>query len=103
MTSPQTPDVRLIERIAGGDRDAHEQFRARHHLSLYAQVYAILVDAAAAERVVVETFELAWRAAQHFNPGAGGAFAWLSDIVRSLARRRHRPLQDPVTSPSLAR
>ena len=53
MTSPQTPDVRLIERIAGGDRDAHEQFRERHHLSLYAQVYAILVDAAAAERVVV--------------------------------------------------
>jgi len=102
MTSPQTPDVRLIERIAGGDRDAHEQFRERHHLSLYAQVYAILVDAAAAERVVVETFEHAWRAAKDFNPGAGSAFAWLSEIARSLASRRRHPPQDPTTSPSAA-
>src|SRR5438034_3273638 len=102
MTRRPTPDNRLVERMAAGDRDAHEEFSERHRLSLYAQVYAILVDAAAAERVVVETFEHAWRAAKDFNPGAGSAFAWLSEIARSLASRRRHPPQDPNTSPSAA-
>src|SRR2546422_6978743 len=54
MTRRPTPDIRLVERMAAGDRDAHEEFSERHRLSLYAQVYSLLVDAVAAERVVVE-------------------------------------------------
>jgi len=59
-----TPDVRLVERMAAGDRDAHEEFCERHRLSLYAQAYALLIDATAAERVVVEALERAWQAAR---------------------------------------
>jgi DNA-directed RNA polymerase specialized sigma24 family protein len=88
--------------MAAGDRDAHEEFCERHRLSLYAQAYALLVDAAAAERVVVETLERAWHAAKDFNPGAGSAFAWLSEMARSLAQRRRHPPQDSSASPSLA-
>ncbi len=102
MTSRPTPDVRLVERMAAGDRDAHEEFCERHRLSLYAQAYALLVDAALAERVVVETLERAWHAARDFNPGAGSAFAWVSEIARSLARGRRQPPQEPSASQSLA-
>ena len=102
MTHRPTPDVRLVERMAAGDRDAHEEFCERHRLSLYAQAYALLVDAASAERVVVEALERAWHAAKDFNPGAGSAFAWLSEIARSLAKRRRRPPQDGTTSPFAA-
>jgi RNA polymerase sigma-70 factor (ECF subfamily) len=88
--------------MAAGDRDAHAEFCERHRLSLYAHVYALLVDAASAERVVVETLERAWHAAKDFNPGAGSAFAWLSEIARSLARGRRHPPQDPAGSTSAA-
>src|SRR5213592_2336439 len=101
MTRRPTPDIRLVERMAAGDRDAHDEFSERHRLSLYAQVYATLVDAAA-ERVVVEALERAWHAAKDFNPGAGSAFAWLSEIARSVAQGRRGPPQDPTTSASAA-
>src|SRR6266704_3573844 len=102
MTRRPTPDIRLVERMAAGDRDAHEEFSERHRLSLYAQVYATLVAAAAAEGVVVEALERAWHAAKDFNPGAGSAFAWLSEIARSVAQGRRHPPQDPTTSGSVA-
>jgi len=38
------------------------------------------------------TLERAWSAARHFNPGAGSAAAWLSEIARDLAQRRQRPV-----------
>lgn len=102
MTRRLTPDAQLVERMAAGDRDAHEEFCERHRLSLYAQIFALLVDAASAERVVVEAFERAWHAAKDFNPGAGTAFAWLSEMGRSLAKRRRHPPQDPTASSSVA-
>src|SRR5436189_94518 len=77
MTRRPTPDIRLVERMAAGDRDAHDEFSERHRLSLYAQVYATLVDAVAAERVVVEALERAWHAAKDFNPGFWSAVAVL--------------------------
>jgi DNA-directed RNA polymerase specialized sigma24 family protein len=86
--------------MAAGGRDAHAEFCERHRLSLYAQVYALLVDAALAERVVVEALERAWHAAKDFNPGAGSAFAWLSEIARSVAQRGRRPSQGPTAPPS---
>ena len=97
-----TPDVRLVERMAAGDRDAHAELCERHRLSLYAQVYALLVDAASADRVVVEAFERGWHAAKDFNPGAGSAFAWLSEIARSVAQGRRHPPPDPAASSSVS-
>ena len=95
MSLPLAADVRLVERMAVGDREAHEELCERHRLTLYAQVYALLVDAAAAEKVVEEALERAWHAAKDFNPGAGSAFAWLSEIACSIARRRRQPPQHP--------
>jgi len=103
MTRRPTPDTQLVERMAAGDRDAHDQLCERHRLSLYAQVYSLLVDAALAERVVAETLERAWHAAKDFNPGAGSAFAWLSEIARSFAKRRRHPPRDSAASRSIGR
>jgi RNA polymerase sigma-70 factor (ECF subfamily) len=103
MTRRVTPDTQLVERMAAGDRDAHDELCERHRLSLYAQVYSLLVDAASAERVVAETLERAWHAAKDFNPGAGTAFAWLSEIARSLAKRRRHPPRDSAASRSIGR
>jgi len=92
MTDLPASDAQLVERMAAGDRRAHEQLGERHRLSLYARVYALLADAAATDEVLAETLERAWRAARHFNPGAGSAAAWLSEIARDLAQRRQRPV-----------
>ncbi len=51
---------------------------------------------------VVEAFERAWQAAKDFNPGAGSAFAWLSEIARSVAQGQRRPPRDRTTSSSTA-
>src|SRR5207253_834236 len=100
MTRRPTPDIRLVERMAAGDRDAHDEFSERHRLSLYAQVYATLVDAVAAERVVVQALERAWHAGKDVNPGAGSAFACLSWNARCDAHRPRRQHQNPTTSAS---
>ena len=73
MTDLPLSDAQLVELMAAGDRRAHEQLSHRHRLSLYARVYALLADPAATEEVLSETLERAWRAARHFNPGAGSA------------------------------
>src|SRR2546429_3992226 len=52
MTDLPTSDAQLVERMAAGDRRAHEQLGERHRLSLYAHVYALLADAAATEEVL---------------------------------------------------
>lgn len=83
-------DGRLVERMAAGDCVAQRELAARHQLSVYAQVYAILIDPTAAEQVVVETFDHAWRSARAFNAAAGSPLAWLSEIARELAQRRKR-------------
>src|SRR5207253_11196278 len=49
MSHMPASDAQLVERMAAGDRRAHEQLGDRHRLSLYARVYALLADAAATE------------------------------------------------------
>ncbi|OLC03486.1 MAG: hypothetical protein AUH78_03540 [Gemmatimonadetes bacterium 13_1_40CM_4_69_8] len=92
MMHPLMSDGRLVERMATGDRGAHQEFADRHRLSVYAQVYAMLIDPTAAEQVVVETFDRAWRSAKEFNPRAGSPLAWLMEIARELAERRKHAL-----------
>ena len=90
MTQPLMPDGRLVERMAAGDRDAGQELAERHRLSVYARVYAMLIDPGAAEQVVVQTFDHAWRSARDFNPDGASPLAWLVEIARELAERRKR-------------
>jgi DNA-directed RNA polymerase specialized sigma24 family protein len=96
MTHALLSDAQLVERMVAGDRQAHEQLGDRHRLSLYARLYALLADPAATEEVLSATLERAWHVAGQFNPGAGTAAAWLSEIARDLVLRRQGPaIPDP--------
>jgi RNA polymerase sigma-70 factor, ECF subfamily len=102
MSDPLTPDGRLVQRMAAGDRGAQRELSKRHRMSVYAQVYAVLIDPSAAAAVVADTFDHAWRSAKEFNPGAGSPLAWLSEIARALAERRKRGLTpQPRPSPTI--
>lgn len=91
MLEPQAPhtplvaDAVLMKRVAKRDSTALVELERRHHASLYAQVYAILVDAALAERVVRDAFAQLWFEAGRY---ASKRSPWtlLRDIARELAR-----------------
>ena len=61
---------------------------------VYAYVVTLLRDRAAAEDVTAQAFERAFRKARSYDPGKGGARAWLFGIARHAAldelRRRKR-------------
>jgi len=50
----------------------------------------MLIDPGAAEQVVVQTFDQAWRSARDFKASAASPLAWLVEIARGLAERRKR-------------
>src|SRR2546429_9910253 len=88
MTHRLMPDNQLVQLMAQGDHEALAELRDRHGLSVYAQLYVMLGNADAAERVVAETWDQAWLSAGGVNPRAGSVLVWLSSLARSLAASR---------------
>jgi DNA-directed RNA polymerase specialized sigma24 family protein len=88
MLEPDRPllsDAELLERLASRDSTALIEVERRHWSSLYAQVYAMLVESDAAERVVREVFTQLWFAAERF-PLKRSLWTWLRDMARELSR-----------------
>src|SRR5438477_8757410 len=85
MTHRLMPDNQLVQLMAQGDHEALAELRDRHGLSVYAQLYVMLGNADAAERVVAETWAQAWLSAGGFHSRAGSVLVWLSSLARSLA------------------
>jgi len=88
MLEPDRPvlsDAELLERLARRDSTALIEVERRHWSSLYAQVYAMLVESEAAERVVREVFAQLWFAAERF-PLKRSLWTWLRDMARELSR-----------------
>jgi DNA-directed RNA polymerase specialized sigma24 family protein len=88
MLEPDRPllsDAELLERLASRDSTALIEVERRHWSSLYAQVYAMLVESDAAERVVREVFTQLWFAAER-SPLKRSLWAWLRDMARELSR-----------------
>ena len=80
------PDGSLVRQIAGGDSAAAEQLYRRHSGSLYALAYGVLMDPIDADTVVEKTFDHARQAAADFDPAAGAAYSWLTQIARAHAQ-----------------
>lgn len=99
--SPVLPDATLLERLVQRDSTALVELERRHHGSLYAQVYGMLMDATLAEQVVRDTFVQLWHAAGRFV-GTRSASSWLRDMARELARAEVA-LRDPQYSTSVRR
>lgn len=89
---PIVADAVLLDRIAKRDSTALLELERRHRSSLYAQAYSILIDAAAAERVVRDAFSQLWYDAARYAIKRS-PLTLLRDMARELARAE-RALHD---------
>lgn len=83
-------DEALLTAIAGRDQRAVAALYDRYGGLAYGLALRVLNDRHAAEDVVQEAFLSAWRRAESFQPGRGGARAWLLAIVHHRAIDRLR-------------
>jgi RNA polymerase sigma-70 factor (ECF subfamily) len=83
-------DRELLARVARGDvaalRAIYDQYASR----AVTIAFRILRNREEAEDVVQETFLEVWRRSAQFDPGRGGAVAWVVTIARSRAIDRLR-------------
>src|SRR5258705_3952659 len=99
MLGPQPPrrplvaDADLLQRVVRRDSTALIELERRHHTSLYAQAYAILMDSMLADRVVGEVFAQLWYAAGRFVLRCT-LWSWLRGRAKKLARAQLM-LQEP--------
>jgi len=108
VSTPETTDGALIERIATGERDAFEELYARFARPVLGLALRRLGDRGRAEDSVQEVFAAVWRSASSYDRARGPGGAWLYTIARNAIvdeqRRRRAPtVADPpdVVSPDL--
>ncbi|HKQ71431.1 MAG TPA: sigma-70 family RNA polymerase sigma factor [Polyangiaceae bacterium] len=83
-------DEKLLRRIAAGDPRALETFYGQVSGRCMAVALRLLKDRGEAEDVVQETFLDVWKRARQFEPGRGGAAAWVITMTRNRAIDRLR-------------
>jgi RNA polymerase sigma-70 factor (ECF subfamily) len=83
-------DRELLARVARGDVAALRSIYDQHASRAITIAFRILRNREEAEDVVQETFLEVWRRAAEFDPGRGGAVAWVVTIARSRAIDRLR-------------
>ena len=88
--SDRARDRKLLERVARGDVTALRALYDQHASRAITIAFRILRNREEAEDVVQETFLEVWRRSAQFDPGRGGAVAWVVTIARSRAIDRLR-------------
>ena len=94
--NPESPDqrervdARLVQRIAGGDREAMAELYDRFSAPLYGTALRVLRDPGDAQDVVHDSFVMLWEKAASFEAARGSAFAWAVTLVRNRAIDRLR-------------
>lgn len=83
-------DSELLQRTAGGDREAFSRFAERHQAAVYRHACYLAERREDAEDLLQETFLAALRAAGQFR-GDASARTWLFTIARNAWLRRARP------------
>src|SRR6476619_861080 len=83
-------DRELLARVAQGDVSALRAIYDQHASRAITIAFRILRNREEAEDIVQETFLEVWRRAAQFDPGRGGAVAWVVTIARSRAIDRLR-------------
>jgi RNA polymerase sigma-70 factor (ECF subfamily) len=89
--SPVSEDDEAMRRVASGDGAALAELFDRHKSRLFAFLYHLLGDRAAAEDLLGDTFLRVYQARRRYRSGAGFR-PWLFAIARNLAlgELRHR-------------
>lgn len=82
-------DVRLLRRIAAGNRGALAELYGRHSEAVFAYLRRLVGERGLAEEVLQDTFLAAWNGAGGFA-GRASVRAWLIGVARRQALRRLR-------------
>jgi RNA polymerase sigma-70 factor (ECF subfamily) len=83
-------DTQLMQRMAGGDRDAFAELYDRLSRPLYTTAWRILNDAREAEDIVQEVFLALWQKSSDFERNRGTAFSWAMTLTRNRSIDRIR-------------
>lgn len=78
-------DVALLERIAAGESRALWELSTRHAVALREMAFALVHDAAAAERAVQTALQEVRYQAAHFDPAHFPVLRWLMELTRAAA------------------
>lgn len=78
-------DVRLHERLVGGDDDALAEAYDKWSALVYSLAVRITEDHAAAEDVTQDVFVRLWERPEAYDPGRGALRTWLCLLARSRA------------------
>ena len=97
-------DGELIERVAGGDRDAFEELYRRYTRPVLGLALRRLGDRGRAEDALQEAFAAIWRSAASFDRSRGQGGAWLYTVARNAivdgVRKRPEPPMNAPEEPS---
>lgn len=83
----ETPDDRLLARIASGDRDAFAAFYRRRRPDVYRFALHVSGSREVADDVAQEVFLAVIRHAEHYRPERAAVVPWLLGIARNHVRR----------------
>ena len=90
------PDSALIERVAGGDREAFDELYRRFARPVLGMALRMLGDSGRAEDATQETFAAVWRSARSYRAERGTGSAWLYAVARHAIVDRARARRDPL-------
>lgn len=85
-----------MSHVASGDAAALGELYDRYGRVVFGMVYAMLGSPEAAEEVVQDVFERAWREARSYRSTRGSVRTWLLAIARNAAIDRHRRMAPRV-------
>ena len=87
-TEPTDPE--LLDRMAGGDREALAIIFRRHHATVYRFSRQMLGSIEAAEDVTQDVFVALTKAAGRFDPAVASLSTYLYGIARNLVLQRYK-------------
>lgn len=104
MTSNPTKedDLRLMQRVAGGDESAIEELYERFSSLVYRMAYQVMPTRADADDVVQEVFVRLWRTADRFDPKRAALVTWVMLIARRHMVDRLRRAQARIKTATMA-
>jgi RNA polymerase sigma-70 factor (ECF subfamily) len=92
-TTPTVTSEDLLGRVAQGDQQAFAQLYDRTSSRVFGLVKRLLRDHAQSEEVTQEIFLEIWQTATRYEPGKGGAMAWMLTMAHRRAVDRVRASQ----------
>jgi RNA polymerase sigma-70 factor (ECF subfamily) len=96
----QPTDEDLLDRVAGGDRDAFGDLYRRYARAVLGLALRRLGDRGRAEDAVQEAFASIWRSARSYRRERGPVAPWLYAVARNAIADRGRARIEPPAEPA---